>query len=234
MNAFPICRFSRPLLHVLRGPYCNWLFGLAEEEKIMADLSRGGRVSTGALVRVGVLGAVASILFYFPEIPVIAFYQLDFSNLPALLGGFALGPWAGLAIVAIKDLVGLTHSSSALVGELADFLCSGAFVVASACVYRRKTTLAGALSGMAVGTALMALVGALVNYYVMIPFYVGRMGLPMEAIIAMAASVVPAVDSLPKLILLVTAPFNLLKGAVLCGVTLLIYKRLSPILHGRR
>ena len=193
-----------------------------------------GRASAGTIARVGVLGAVAAILFYFPEIPVIGFYQLDFSNLPALLGGFAMGPWAGLTIVAIKDLFGLLHSTSAMVGELADFLCSGAFVVVSAIVYQRHKTFKGALVGMGVGIALMALVGALANYYIMIPFYIGQMGFAEEQVIGMMAAVIPAVDSIFKLILLVTVPFNLIKGVVLCVLTLLLYKRLSGLLHGRR
>ena len=192
------------------------------------------KASSGTIARVGVLGAVAAILFYFPEIPVIGFYQLDFSNLPALLGGFAMGPWAGLAIVAIKDVTGLLHSTSAMVGEVADFLCSGAFVVVSALIYQRHKTYKGALAGMGAGIAVMALVGALANYYIMIPFYIGRMGFPEEQIIGMMAAVIPAVDSIFKLILLVTLPFNLLKGVVLCALTLLLYKRLSGLLHGRR
>lgn len=194
---------------------------------------RNKSISANYVARVGVLGAIAAILFYFPEIPVIGFYKLDFSTLPALLGGFALGPWAGLTIVLIKDLAGMLHSSSAFVGELADFLCSGGFVLIASAWYRRKKAFRGALAGMAVGTVSMALIGALANYYIMIPFYINQMAFPEEAILGMFSGILPAVDSLFKLVLLVTAPFNLLKGIVLSVLTMLLYKRLSGLLHGR-
>lgn len=192
-----------------------------------------GRLTAGIIARIGVLGAVASILFYFPEIPVIGFYKLDFSTLPALLGAFAMGPVAGLVINLIKDITGLLHSSSAGVGELADLLVSGSFVVVAGLWYRHARTRKGALIGMALGTLFMALVGALTNYYIMIPFYINTMNFPEGAIIGMMAKVIPAIDSMFKLILFATIPFNLLKGIVLSLATLLLYKRLSPLLHDK-
>ena len=200
----------------------------------MMGTQRQSRISAGRLARIGVLGANAAILFYFPEVPVIGFYKLDFSTLPALLGGFAMGPWAGLAIVLIKDLFGLLHSSSAMVGELADFLCSASIVLVASLIYLRHKTFKGALAGMGVGVVVMALIGGLANYYIMIPFYIGQMGFPEEAVIGMMSAVIPAVDSVLKVVLLVTIPFNLLKGVVLCVLTLLMYKRLSGLLHEKK
>ncbi len=192
------------------------------------------KVSVGVLARIGVLGAIASLLYLWPEIPVIPpIYKLDFSTLPVLLGGFAMGPVSSLFILLIKDLTGLLHSSTMGVGELADFLCSGLFVVSACLVYRRERTRAGALKGMALGIVVMVAAGALANYFIMIPFYMKVMNFSAEAIVGMIANVIPAVDSMGKLILLATAPFNLLKGVVLCLVTLLVYKRLSPLLHGK-
>ena len=86
---------------------------------------------------------------------------------------------------------------------------------------------------MALGIVVMVAAGALANYFIMIPFYMKVMNFSAEAIVGMIANVIPAVDSMGKLILLATAPFNLLKGVVLCLVTLLVYKRLSPLLHGK-
>ncbi len=192
------------------------------------------KVSVGVLARIGVLGAIASLLYLWPEIPVIPpIYKLDFSTLPVLLGGFAMGPVSSLFILLIKDLTGLLHSSTMGVGELADFLCSGLFVVSACLVYRRERTRAGALKGMALGVVVMVAAGALANYFIMIPFYMKVMNFSAEAIVGMIANVIPTVDSMGKLILLATAPFNLLKGVVLCLVTLLVYKRLSPLLHGK-
>ncbi len=185
------------------------------------------------VTRIGVLSAAAAILFLIPGIPIFPpIYKLDFSTLPALLGGFAMGPVAGVVITFIKAAVGCITSDSQGVGELADFLVSSSLVVTASLIYRRNRTLKGALIGMVVGIVLMTIVGALANYYVLIPFYQNVMGFPVEAIVGMMKAIIPAINSLWDMILLATVPFNLIKGIVLCGITALLYKRLSRLLNG--
>ncbi len=192
-------------------------------------------VSTKLIARVGVLGAIAALLFLIPGIPIVPpIYKLDFSTVPVLLGGFSLGYVPGLLILLIKDLVGLTNSSSMGVGELADFLASAAMMLTAVAIYRRFHSRRGALIGLIAGTAVMTAVAALVNYFILIPFYVAVMNMPAEAIVSMIGKVIPAVDSLPKLIAFATTPFNLLKGVVLSAITFLLYKRLSPLLKGEK
>lgn len=192
------------------------------------------KFTTGTITRIGVLGAIAAILYAIPGIPIIGFYKLDFSTLPALFGGLALGPLPGFLIVLIKDLTGLMHSSSQGVGDLADLLVSGAFVIVASMVYQRMRTRKGALIGMAWGIVAMVITGALANYYIMIPFYITVMGFAPEKIIGMMAAMVPAIDSIEKVIVLATMPFNLLKGVLLAGITYPLYKPLSPLLHGKK
>ncbi len=187
-------------------------------------------LSAQYLTRIAVLAAVSAVLFMV-EIPVIAFYKLDLSNLPVMLGAFSMGPVPGLLILGVKSLLGLLHSSSGGVGELADFIAGAALMLPAEMIYRRRKTRGGALAGMAVGTACLVVVGVIVNWKIMIPFYMQAFGMPMEAVIGMAAKVLPFVDTEWKLLLCVTAPFNLLKGVVLSMLTFLMYKRLSPILH---
>ena len=192
-------------------------------------------VSAKLIARVGVLGAIAALLFLIPGIPIVPpIYKLDFSTVPVLLGGFSLGPVPGLLILLIKDLVGLTNSSSMGVGELADFLASAAMMLTAVAIYRRHHSRRGALIGLIAGTAVMTAAAALINYYLVIPFYVAAMNMPAEAIVSMIGKVIPAVDSLPKLIAFATTPFNLLKGVVLSVITFLLYKRLSPLLKGEK
>lgn len=192
-------------------------------------------VSAKLIARVGVLGAIAALLFLIPGIPIVPpIYKLDFSTVPVLLGGFSLGPVPGLLILLVKDLVGLTNSSSMGVGELADFLASAAMMLTAVAIYRRHHSRRGALIGLIAGTAVMTVVAALVNYFILIPFYVAAMNMPAEAIVSMIGKVIPAVDSLPKLIAFATTPFNLLKGVVLSVITFLLYKRLSPLLKGEK
>ena len=192
-------------------------------------------VSAKLIARVGVLGAIAALLFLIPGIPIVPpIYKLDFSTVPVLLGGFSLGYVPGLLILLIKDLVGLTNSSSMGVGELADFLASAAMMLTAVAIYRRHHSRRGALIGLIAGTAVMTVVAALVNYFILIPFYVAAMNMPAEAIVSMIGKVIPAVDSLPRLIAFATTPFNLLKGVVLSVITFLLYKRLSPLLKGEK
>ncbi|MBQ8159535.1 MAG: ECF transporter S component [Clostridia bacterium] len=186
--------------------------------------------STANLTRMAILVAVASILFML-EIPVVAFYKLDLSDLPVLLGAFSMGTVPGIIILALKSLIGLLHSSSAGVGELADFLMGAALVVPASLIYHRDKTRKNALIGMAVGTLCMTVAGVIINKYIMLPFYMGAYHMDMDGILAFAG--MNGVDSEWKLLLLITGPFNLLKGVVLSVVTGLIYKPLSPLLHER-
>ena len=195
--------------------------------------NRKSTLSVQYMTRIAILGALSAILFMI-EIPVVAFYKLDVSTLPALLGAFSMGPWAGLAILAIKDVFGLLHSGTMYVGELADFIMGAAFILPAALIYRHKKSRKTALLGVITGTVAMIIVGVLVNWLIMIPFYMTAFGMPMESIIGMAQSAMPFVDTEWELLMYVTAPFNLLKGIVLSALTFLLYKRLSPLLHVRK
>lgn len=184
------------------------------------------------LTRCGLLAAMAVILYYI-EIPVVAFYKLDLSTLPAILAGFAMGPVQGAAVVVIKNLVHLLGTSTAGVGEMADILMSCAFVIPASLIYRRCKTRKGALKAMLAGAAAMIVAAVLVNYFILIPAYQVLMNLPLEVIIGMGQKVFGFIDSTLKLVIFITAPFNLLKAAVLSGTTYLLYKRVSPLLHQR-
>ena len=188
------------------------------------------RLSVATMTRIAILAAAASILFLI-EIPIVAFYKLDLSNIPVLLGAFSMGPVPGVIILALKSAIGLLHSSSAGVGELADFVMGAALVIPASVIYHRNKNRKNAIIGMAIGTVCMVIVGVLMNKWVMLPFYMGAFHMDMDGIIKAAG--VAGVDSEWKLLLLVTGPFNLLKGVVLSIVTGVIYKPLSPILHAK-
>ena len=182
------------------------------------------------MTRIAILTAIASILFLI-EIPVVAFYRLDLSNLPVLLGTFSMGAVPGLIILLLKSVIGLLHSNSAGIGELADFIMGAALIIPAAIIYHRNKTRKNAIIGMIIGTLCTAVAGVLVNKFIMIPFYMGAFHMDMDGILSFAN--VAGIDSEWKLLLLITAPFNLLKGVVLSVVTALIYKPLSPVLHAK-
>jgi riboflavin transporter FmnP len=184
------------------------------------------RFTSKYMARVAVLGAIASVLFFFPEVPIFYFYKLDFSMLPALLGGFALGPVAGLLVTLIKDLTGLLHSSSAGVGELADFLISAAFVVTASVIYARRRTHRAAVMGMLAGLVAMIVAGIALNLWVLIPLYMSP-----EALQGFL-STTPFSSAL-EFVLLVAGPFNLIKGLAIGIPTYYLYMPLRPLLKGR-
>ena len=182
------------------------------------------------LTRCAILVAMAIVLDLF-EIPVFAFYKLYLSALPAIIGGFAMGPVQGVAVVVVKNLIRMLRSDSMFVGQLADVLMVGSFVLVSSLLYRRNKTLKGALVSLVSGTATMIVASVLVNYFILIPAYQVLMGLPLEVIVGMGNAVWSYIDNTVKLVIFITAPFNLLKGVVLSVVTCLLYKRVSPLLH---
>ena len=190
-------------------------------------------LSTRELSTVAILAAIAAVLFMI-EIPVVLFYKLDLSSLPVLLGAFAMGPVPGTMILLVKALLGLLHSTSQGVGELADFIMGFAMMLPSSIVYKRMKSRKGAIVGMVIGTVVATVVAVLTNLYIMIPFYGAAYGMPVEAIVGMGQAILPAVDSIGKFVLMITAPFNVLKWVVISVLTALIYKPLSPILHGRK
>ena len=177
-----------------------------------------------------VLTAVACLLDLIPGIPVFgSIYKLDFSLLPVLLGSFAMGPVEGVIILGLKCLIGWAHSTTMGVGKLAEFLMGLMLIVPAGLIYRKNKTRKNALIGMAVGMLCMVVGSVFVNKWILFPFYMTAFHMDMEKILGMVT--VGGVDSEWKLLLLVTAPFNLIKGGILSLVTALIYKPLSPLLH---
>jgi len=98
-------------------------------------------------------------------------------------------------------------------------------------IYMKNKTRKTAIIGMAVGTVCMVIGGILANKWILFPFYMSAFHMDMNKILGMVT--VAGIDTETKLLLLITGPFNLIKGVVLSVLTALIYKPLSPILHGK-
>jgi len=173
-------------------------------------------LGTRVLIRVAVLGAVAFTLMYaefnLPGFP--SFLQYDPGDVPVLVGGFAMGPLAGAAVAIVKNVIFFLSGKdeAGWVGTLANLAASLAFVLTAGAVYVRLHTKKGAILGLAAGIVSTAAVMALLNFVFFLPVY----GLPREAIPATVA---------------LTTLFNLVKGVINSGLTFLVYKRLSPLLH---
>lgn len=187
------------------------------------------------ITKIACLGAIATLLmlleFPLPFAP--AFYELNFSEVAVLVAGFALGPMAAVWTELIKILLNIiiNGTDTAFVGELSNFLMGIAYALPAAFIYKHKKSLSGAAIGMAVATVSLTVVGAFVNYYIMIPAYVRFMGFTTEMIVGLGTKVNSSITDLKSLILWATVPFNLVKGVACSLITALIYKRISPILH---
>ncbi len=192
-------------------------------------------LSVKNVVLMGMFGALSAVLMLFDfPIPFIApsFYTLDLSEIPVLIGAFSLGPVAGAVIELVKILVKLVikPTSTGFVGEFANVCIGCSLVLPAGLIYKFKKTKKGAIIGMVVGTISMALVGAVLNALIMLPFYSNFM--PLDSIIAAGAAINPAISNVWTFVFLAVAPFNLLKGFIVSLVTALIYKRVSIIIHG--
>lgn len=187
---------------------------------------------THKLAVTAMLSAAATVLMAldFP-IPFLIppFVKMDFSELPALLAAFSLGPAWGAAVCLVKNLINLTMSSTNGVGELCNLLIGLCFVIPAGLIYKRRKTRWGALIAALAGAALMAACSVPVNYFISYPFYTSFM--PLETIIGMYQSLIPSVDGLLACLVIFNAPFTLLKGLLDTALCFLIYKPLSPLLH---
>ena len=167
------------------------------------------------VVLMGMFGALAGVLMVFEiPLPFIApsFYGLDFSEVPVLVGTFSMGPVAGVIIELVKILVKLIikPTTTGGVGELANFCIGCSLLLPAGLIYRFRRTKGGAIAGMAAGTVTMAIVGAVINALVMLPFYSNFM--PLDTIIAAGAVINPAISNVWTFAWLCVAPFNLVKG----------------------
>ena len=196
-----------------------------------------GRSKVRTLAQIAMLGAVATVLmlFEFP-LPFIAppFYELDFSEVPILVGAFAMGPLAGVAIEAIKILLNfvINGTITAGVGEFANFILGCAFLLPASLIYRQKKTKKRAIIGMALGTVIMTVAGCVMNAFVLLPAYGAAFGMPMDAFVQMGTAINKSINSLFTFAVLAVGPFNLIKGILDSVIVMLIYKRIRVILKG--
>ena len=194
---------------------------------------------TRKLVEIGMLGAIATVLmlFEFP-IPFIAppFYELDFSEVPVLVGAFALGPMAGATIELIKILINLliNGTATAFVGEIGNYLLGCSFIIPAALIYKKRKTKKNALIAMVIGTIVMTVFGCFLNAYILLPTYATAFGMPIDAIVGMGSAINANINDVMTFVIIAVAPFNIIKGIIVSVITLLIYKHISPILKGNR
>ena len=214
------------------------LLGLAYlfERTVCRDLQRRSRSRNISYVAMfSALGGVLMLL----EIPLFfapSFYKLDFSELPVLICAFYLGPVSGVVCEFLKVLLKLLlkGTSTAFVGDLANFLVGCAFVLPAAIMYQKTLSKKGAVISLAVGTAVMTVFGSFFNAWFLIPRFAVMYGMPLEAIISMGTQINGAITNLSTLVLFAVVPFNLLKGVLVSLLTFFLYKRVEKLFFRKK
>lgn len=179
------------------------------------------------------LSAVAFILMYLEiAIPIIpSFIKFDFSDLPAIIAAFSLGPVYGVVVCLIKNLLHLAFSQSMFVGELSNFILGAVFAFTAGAIYFRNKTKKNALIGGIIAAIVMGVVSIVSNYFVVYPVYYNFM--PEEVILGMYQAILPGMKNILQCLLCFNLPFTIVKGLIAVFITMLIYKPLSPLLKGR-
>ncbi len=194
--------------------------------------------STRKVAMIGMFSAIAMILmlFDFPLPFAPMFYKLDFSELPILVGTFAFGPVAGVMMEFVKVLLKLLvkGTSTAFVGDLANFAVGCSFILPASVVYFFRKSKKSAIAGCIAGTLVMTVFGTAFNAVYLIPAFSEIYGMPLESILEMGAKTNPLVreNDILSFVAACVAPMNLIKGVSVSIATLLIYKPLSPIIKG--
>ena len=192
------------------------------------------RVNVRYLTVTAMLTAIAYILMFFDfSVPFIMpeFIKMDLSELPALIGSFAMGPFCGVLICLLKNVLHLAITTTGGVGELSNFLLGAAFVIPAGLIYKHKKSRKSALVGSLLGDLFMGVFSIVSNYLLVYPFYYNFM--PKEAILNAYQAILPQMKTILQCLICFNLPFTMVKGLLSVVITFLIYKHISPILKGR-
>lgn len=197
------------------------------------------KITTAYIAKIAVLSAISFVLYMYAKfnLPFMfpAFLDIQFSELPALLAGFSMGPFAGALVIIIKCLIKLPFSSTAMVGELMDIILGLTYILPASIIYNKKKTRKSAVVGLAVGTLSATVLSMLFNRVIAIPFYVTLyFNNNFDNIVNMLSALYPGLtrgNFYNYYIFLGVLPFNLLRLGLVSIITFLVYKRLSKLLH---
>jgi len=210
----------------------GWLSGLVERKLQIRQVTSARRVTI-----IGICAAIATVL-HILDFPLLfmapEFYKLDFSELPVMLCGFYLGPSATVACEGVKILLKLLlkGTSTAFVGDFANFAVGCSLVLPATVIYHLGKSKKSAVTGLIVGTLVLTVFGSAFNAIYLLPKFSELFGLPLDTIIAMGSAIHPAVSDLTTFVALCVAPLNLVKGGAVSVLTLLLYKRVARPLFG--
>lgn len=186
------------------------------------------------ITKISILSAISLMLmlikFPIPFAP--SFMEIDIAELPALIGGFAIGPFAGFLIVCIKLILNIVikGTTTFYVGDLSNLIVSSTFVLTTSIIYKKYKTKKCAILGLLIGSISMSVVATLSNSFFIFPLYAKILKLDLNAFVKMVAKINPLVKDYFTLMIFSILPFNLVKTFITSFITAILYKKISPIL----
>lgn len=193
--------------------------------------------TTKKVAFIGMFSALSVVLmmFEFPLPFAPGFYKLDFSEIPILIGAFAFGPAAGVMMEFIKIMLKLVikGTSTAFVGELANFAVGCSLILPASILYTFKRTKKTAIIACAIGTVVLTIFGTAFNAVYLLPAFSKLYGMPMEVLLNMGLEVNPLVkeNNIVSFVIACVAPLNLIKGTCASLITILLYKPLGRAIN---
>ena len=106
------------------------------------------------------------------------------------------------------------------------------YVLAAGFIYKYKKTKKMAKWACVISSVAMGIAAAIANYFILLPMFEGFM--PMDQLIESFGMFIPFINTKLDVVLYNAFPFNLLKGLVIGAFTIMVYKRLVPVLKGNR
>ncbi|OLR62368.1 ECF transporter S component [Anaerostipes sp. 992a] len=190
------------------------------------------KINVRTITMTGLFGALSAVLMMFSfNVPLMpSFIKMDFSELPALIAAFSMGPLSGVMVCLVKNLINLMFSTTGGVGELSNFILGCAFVMPAGLVYKKNKNKKSAFVGALLGAVIMAVFSVFSNYFVVYPVY--TMFMPLEAILGMYQAIYSGIDNLLEALIIFNMPFTFIKGMCSVLITFVIYKHISPIIKG--
>mgnify|MGYP002732727898 FL=1 len=190
------------------------------------------KINVRTITMTGLFGALSAVLMMFSfNVPLMpSFIKMDFSELPALIAAFSMGPLSGVMVCLVKNLINLMFSTTGGVGEISNFILGCAFVMPAGLVYKKNKNKKSAFVGALLGAVIMAVFSIFSNYFVVYPVY--TMVMPMEAILGMYQAIYSGIDNLLEALIIFNMPFTFIKGMCSVLITFVIYKHISPIIKG--
>ena len=199
----------------------------------------GKKITPAYITKVALLTGIAFILYAFVKVKLPfmfpSFLELQISELPAILAGFALDPVAGVLVIAFKCLLKFPLSNTNFVGEITDMILGVLFVLPASILYHVKKSKKSALVGLISATVLTTATAMILNRYLSVPFYVEYFfGGDFGTLVGMLSVLYPNLTEqnfYPIYLFAGVLPFNLLRLSLVSALTFLVYKRLSKALH---